>query len=477
MPTRRQVLHLAAGSAALATTAGITWAQAYPTRPVRILVGFAAGGNFDIVARLIGQWLSEQLQQPVIVENRPGASSNIATEAVVRAPADGYTLLLGGAVNAVNATLYEKLGFNFISDIAPVAGVVRFPNVMTVSASFPAKTVPEFIAYAKANPGKINQGSSGNGTTQHLAGELFKMMTGVDFVHVPYRGASQAMTDLLGGQVQVLFEPLPPSIQHIRSGTASRLGGDDGARSEALPDLPTVGEFVPGYEASGWNGVCAPKNTPVEIIEKLNRDQCGPCRSQGEGAPRRPGRHDAWRLVRRVRKAHRRRDREVGQGHPRSQHQAGVTGSRAPFVSGSRVDVREVQPVQADLAHLGLARFDMTCEELHGARRAAGEHCAQDLSVLQVGVDDALGMREVQAPHDADALGDRLVHARELGIAGGLDQGAVEFLVQARDARAVGEPAARRHQPGTFARPASAAFGSPAHSRCTAAVSRTRRRS
>jgi len=271
MVTRRQVLQLAAGSAALATTARFTWAQAYPTRPVRILVGFVAGGNFDIVARLVGQSLSERLQQPVIVENRPGASSNIATEAVIRAPADGYTLLLGGAVNAVNATLYDKLGFSFISDLAPVAGVVRFPNVMTVGASFPAKSVAEFIAYAKANPGKINHGSSGNGTTQHLAGELFKMLTGVDFQHVPYKGGSQAITALLGGQVQVLFEALPPSIPHIRSGQIRALGVTTASRSEALPELPAVGEFVPGYEASGWNGICAPRNTPAEIIEKLNK--------------------------------------------------------------------------------------------------------------------------------------------------------------------------------------------------------------
>jgi tripartite-type tricarboxylate transporter receptor subunit TctC len=245
-------------------------AQTYPSRPIRIVVGFAAGGNFDIVARLIGQWLSEQLHQPVIVENRPGASSNLATEAVIRAPADGYTLLLGGAVNAVNATLYEKLGFNFISDLAPVAGIVRFPNVMTVNASFPARTVGEFIASAKANPGKINHGSSGNGTTQHLAGTLFKLMTGVDFIHVPYRGGSQALTDLLGGQVQVCFEALPASIQHIRSGALRALAVTTAARSESLPDVPTVGEFVPGYEASGWTGLCAPRNTPVEIVDKLN---------------------------------------------------------------------------------------------------------------------------------------------------------------------------------------------------------------
>jgi len=270
MPTRRQILILAAGSTALASVAGITRAQTYPTRPLRILVGFVAGGNFDIVARLIGQWLSEQFHQPVIIENRPGASSNLAAEAVVRAPADGYTLLLGGAVNAVNATLYENLGFNFIRDLAPVAGAVRFPNVMTVNASFPARTVPEFIAYAKANPGKINQGSSGNGTTQHLAGVLFKTMTGADFLHIPYKGAAQAITDLLNGEVQVLFEPLPPSIQHIRSGKLRALAVTTAARSEALPDVPTVAEFVAGYEASGWNGLCAPRNTPGEIVGRLN---------------------------------------------------------------------------------------------------------------------------------------------------------------------------------------------------------------
>ena len=267
---RRTFLQLAASAAALPAMPHVTRAQAWPSRPVRILVGFAAGGNFDIVARLIGQWLSEQLHQSVIVENRPGASSNVATEALVRAPADGYTLLLGGAVNAVNATLFDKLSFNFISDVAPVAGVVRFPNVVTVAASFPAKTIPEFITYAKANPDKINHGSSGNGTTQHLAGELFKMMTGVSFTHVPYRGAAPALTDLLGGQVQLLFEPLPASIQHIKSGAIRALAVTTATRAEALPDVPALSEFVPGYEASGWNGVCAPRNTPVDIIQTLN---------------------------------------------------------------------------------------------------------------------------------------------------------------------------------------------------------------
>jgi tripartite-type tricarboxylate transporter receptor subunit TctC len=267
---RRRFLHLLAGAAALPAASRTAWSQAFPSRPVRIVVGFAAGGNFDIVARLIGQSMSEQLHQPVVVENRPGAGGNLATEAVIRAPADGYTLLLGGAVNAVNATLYEKLNFNFIDDTAPVAGVVRFPNVMTVAASFPAKTVPEFIAYAKANPGRINHGSSGNGTTQHLAGELFKIMTGVEFAHVPYRGASQALIDLLGGQVQVLFEPLPASIPHIKSGALRALAVTTVTRSEALPDVPTMGEFVAGYEASGWTGLCAPKGTPADVIARLN---------------------------------------------------------------------------------------------------------------------------------------------------------------------------------------------------------------
>jgi tripartite-type tricarboxylate transporter receptor subunit TctC len=261
---------MAGGVAAFSAVAPFAKAGSYPTRPVRILVGFAAGGNFDLVARLIAQSLSEQLGQQFVVENRPGASSNLATEAVIRAPADGHMLLLGGAVNAINATLFEKLSFDFASDTAPVAGVVRFPNVIAVDAAFPAKTLPEFIAYAKENPGKINQGSSGTGTTQHLAGELFKTMTGVTFTHVPYRGASQAITGLLGEQVQVLFEPLPATIEHIRSGKLRALALTADRRSEALPDLPTVSEFVPGYEASGWTGICAPKDTAAEIVAQLN---------------------------------------------------------------------------------------------------------------------------------------------------------------------------------------------------------------
>jgi tripartite-type tricarboxylate transporter receptor subunit TctC len=269
---RRTFLHLAAGAAALPAISRISWAQAYPTRPVRIIVGFAAGGAFDIAARLIGKRLSERLAQPFIVENRPGASTNIATEAVVHAPADGYTLLLAGAVNTVNATLYGNLKFDFIRDIAPVAGIIRFPNLIAVNPSFPAKTVSEFIAYAKANPGKIAFASTGTGSTQHLAGELFKMMTGVDMVHIPYRGAAPALTDLISGQVQVMFGPLPPSIEFIRAGKLRALAVTTTTRSEALPDIPTVGEFVPGYEASGWNGVGAPKHTPAEVIDKLNKE-------------------------------------------------------------------------------------------------------------------------------------------------------------------------------------------------------------
>jgi tripartite-type tricarboxylate transporter receptor subunit TctC len=268
---RRTFLRLAMGAALPAISRTAT-AQAYPTRPVRIIVGFTAGGNFDLTARLISQWLSQRLGQQFIVENRPGGGSNIATEAVVRAPADGYTLLLGGAVNAINATFYERLNFDFMRDIAPVASLTRFPNVIDLHPSFPAKTIPEFIAYAKANPGKVNMASSGSGTSQHLAGELFKMMTGVNLIHVPYRGAPQALADLVGGQVQVSFDALPPAIELIRSGKVRALAVTTATRSEALPEVPAVSEFIPGYEASGWSGVVAPKNTPIEVIQKLNNE-------------------------------------------------------------------------------------------------------------------------------------------------------------------------------------------------------------
>jgi tripartite-type tricarboxylate transporter receptor subunit TctC len=267
---RRQFLHLAAGAAALPAFARIACAQAYPARPVRVIVPFAPAGTTDILARLIGQWLSERLGQQFVIENRPGASTIIGTEAVVRAPADGYTLLLATPSSAINATLFEKLSYNFLRDIAPVAGIMRVPNVMVVHPSVPAKTVPEFIVYAKANPGKINVESTGAGTSNHLAGELFKLMTGVDMVHIQYRGSGPALTDLLAGQVQVGFDTMPGSIEYIRAGRLRALAVGTLVRSEALPDIPTVNEFVPGYESSGYFGLGVPKNTPLAIVERLN---------------------------------------------------------------------------------------------------------------------------------------------------------------------------------------------------------------
>src|SRR5262245_47748680 len=269
---RRQFLHLAAGSAALPAVARIAWAQNYPTRPVHVIVPFAPAGGSDITARLIGQWLSERLGQPFVIENRPAGGGNIGTEAVVRASPDGYTLLMAGAYNAINATLYDKLNFNFIRDIAPVATISRNTYVMVVHPSMPAKTVPEFIAYAKAHPRKVNMASAGTGSPPHVSGELFKMMTGVDMVHVPYRSGGPALTDLLGGQVQVYFATTVASIGYIRAGRLRALAVTTTRRSEALPDIPTVAEFVPGYEASSWYGVGAPKATPAEIVEKLNNE-------------------------------------------------------------------------------------------------------------------------------------------------------------------------------------------------------------
>jgi tripartite-type tricarboxylate transporter receptor subunit TctC len=267
---RRNFLHLAAGAAALPAVSRIGWALDYPTRPVRVIVPFAPAGTTDILARLIGQWLSERLGQQFVIENRPGASTIIGTEAVVRAPADGYTLLLVGTPSAINATLFEKLSYNFLRDIAPVAGIMRVPNVMVVHPSFPAKTVPELIAYAKANPGKINQASPGAGTSTHMAGELFKAMTGTDIVQVQYRGNAPALTDLLAGQVQLGFDTMPASIEYIRAGKLRALAVGTLVRSEALPDIPTVNEFVPGYESSGYFGLGVPKNTPLAIVERLN---------------------------------------------------------------------------------------------------------------------------------------------------------------------------------------------------------------
>jgi tripartite-type tricarboxylate transporter receptor subunit TctC len=269
-PRRRDVLQLAALAAACALP-GRAGAQTYPARPVRLIVATTAGATSDIVARLTAQWLTEHAGQQFIVENRPGGGNNIGTEAVVRATPDGYTLLFVNAVNAINATLFEKLGYNFTADIVPVAGIIRVPMVMQVNPAVPAKTVPEFIALAHANPGKINMASAGIGSTPHVVGELFKMMTGVNMLHVPYRGGAQAITDLLGGQVQVMFEPIAGPLDHLRSGRLRPLAVTTTARSAALPDVPTVAEFVPGYEASAWYGIGAPRGTPPEVVEALNR--------------------------------------------------------------------------------------------------------------------------------------------------------------------------------------------------------------
>jgi tripartite-type tricarboxylate transporter receptor subunit TctC len=269
---RRKFLHLAAGAAALSAVSRFAWAQAYPTRPVRLIVPTAPGGAFDIMARVIGQWLSERFGQPFVIENRSGGGTNIGTEAVVRASPDGYTLLLAGTPNAINATLYDRLNFNFIRDIAPVAGVFRSAYVMVVNPSVPAKSIPEFIAYAEANPGKVNMASGGVGSAHHVYGELFKMMAGVNLVHVPYRGAGPALTDLLGGQVQVMFANMSSSIEYVRAGKLRALAVTTMTRSEALPDIPIMSDFVPGYEASLFLGIGAPRNTPVEVIEKLNKE-------------------------------------------------------------------------------------------------------------------------------------------------------------------------------------------------------------
>lgn len=269
---RRQFLRLAGATVAAPAFSSFALAQAFPARPVRILVGFGAGGSPDITARLIAQWLSERLGQQFIIENRPGAGGNIAAEAALRAPADGYTLLWVAAANAVSATLSDKLNFDFVRDIAPVASITRGPQVMEVNPSFPAKTVPEFIAHAKANPGKINMASTGNGNLSHLSGELFKMMTGVEMLHVPYRGAAPALNDLLGGQVHVMFDAMPSSIAHIRAGRLRPLAVTTATRWEGLPDVPTVGEFVPGFETSVWSGLGAPRNMPAAIVDSLNKE-------------------------------------------------------------------------------------------------------------------------------------------------------------------------------------------------------------
>jgi tripartite-type tricarboxylate transporter receptor subunit TctC len=268
---RRNFLHLATGAAAL-PAARVAWAQTYPTRPVRWIVGFTPAGGNDIVARLIGQWLTERLGQPFVIENRPGAGTNIAAEAVVNAPPDGYTLFLTNLSNAVNATLYEKLNFNFMHDMAPVVGISRAPLIMAVHPSFPAKTVPEFVAHAKANPGRINMGSAGIGSAGHLAGELFKMMTGVDLVHVPYRGNAPALTDLIAGQVQLVFPSSASGIEYVRTGKLRGIAVTGVTRLGGLPDVPTVGDFIPRYEASSLYGIGVPRNTPAVVIDKLNKE-------------------------------------------------------------------------------------------------------------------------------------------------------------------------------------------------------------
>jgi tripartite-type tricarboxylate transporter receptor subunit TctC len=312
---RRKFLHLAAGAAALSAVPRIAVALDYPTRPVRLVVGFPAGQTADIQARLVAQWLSERLGQPVVVDNRPGASSNIATDFVVRAPPDGYTLLAVSASNYINATLYDRLPYNFLRDIEPVASLNRVPLVMEVNPLFPARTVPEFIAYAKPTPGKINMASGGIGNSTHVSGELFKMITGVNLLHVPYRGSPPALTDLMAGQVQVMFDVLTSSLEYIRSGRLRALAVTTTTRSDVLPEIPTIGEFVPGYEASAIGGIGAPNGTPVEIIEKLNREiNAGLARSEEEVPFCGIGAHAAVALARRVRQARSRRNREVGQG-------------------------------------------------------------------------------------------------------------------------------------------------------------------
>jgi tripartite-type tricarboxylate transporter receptor subunit TctC len=271
-PSRRNFLHVTAGATTLLAIPRFGWAQSYPARPVRIIVGFPAGGTTDISARLIANRLSEQFGQQFIVENRPGAGTNMATEAVARASADGYTLLMATTSNAINATLYERLNYNFLRDIVPVVGVIRSPFVLEVHPALPVKTVPELIAYAKANPAKINLASFGTGTSSHLTGELFKMMTGVEVMHVPYRGSAPMLVDLLSGQVQVAFDNLPASIEYIRSGALRPLAVTTATRSDVLPDVPALGEILSGFESSAWIGIAAPKNTPTEIIDKLNKE-------------------------------------------------------------------------------------------------------------------------------------------------------------------------------------------------------------
>jgi tripartite-type tricarboxylate transporter receptor subunit TctC len=344
---RRNFLHLAEGAAGLPAVSRIASAQAYPTRPVRIIVGFAAGGNVDLFARLIGQWLSERLRQPFIVENRPGAGTTIGTEAVVHAAPDGYTLLMASTAATISPAFYEKLNFNFVRDITPVAAVVRTPFVMAVHPSVPAKTLAEFIAYAKTNSGKLSMASSGIGTTPHVAGELFKMMAGVTMVHVPYRGAGPALTDLIAGQVHIYFTALPEAIEHIRAGRIRALAVTTTARSEVLRDIPSVSEILLGFEASFWAGLGAPLGTSIgNRRQAQQRDQRGSRRSKNQGAACRPRRHGAFWHSRRFWQVDRRRDREVGQGDQVCGHQARVIPPR-----------RSVTPVWRTAAKTAVGTF------------------------------------------------------------------------------------------------------------------------
>lgn len=269
--SRRHFLRSAAAASALASSSRLARAQAYPARQVRLVIGYTPGGSADLTGRLIGQWLSEKLGQSFVIENRPGGGTNIATEAVLRAAPDGYTLLLVAPANAINATLYEKLNFDFVKEVEPIAALIRFPNVVVVHPSLPVKSIPELIAYAKANPGKLNMASSGNGSTIQMSGELFKMLTGVNMVHVPYRGGAPALTDLLAGQVHVMFDNLPTCAEHVKSGKLRGLAVTSTTRSDVLPDLPPLADFLPGYEASAWYGIGAPKGTPAEVVERLNK--------------------------------------------------------------------------------------------------------------------------------------------------------------------------------------------------------------
>jgi tripartite-type tricarboxylate transporter receptor subunit TctC len=323
---RRKFLHLATGVAALPAVSRIAWAQAYPTRPVRLVVGFPAGGPSDILARLTAQWLSERLGQQFIVENRAGAGGSLGAEAVVRAPPDGYTLLSCSSADAVNATIYDKLNFVFLRDITPVAAVAKQPQMMVINPTVPTSTVPEFITYAKLNAGKINMASAGTGTTPHMTGELFKLMADVDLVHVPYRGTGAAYADLLGGRVQVAFFGPVSAMEYVKSGKLRALAVTGAKRMDTLPDLPTVSEFIPGYESTSWFGVGAPRSTRTDIVEKLNKEINAALSDPNMRSRIAESRgHGPSRLARRFRQAHRRGNRKVGQGDPGGQHQAGVT--------------------------------------------------------------------------------------------------------------------------------------------------------